>query len=207
MKNSATGSATLPRPKSRSSTLADATTTARTDACTRPCSVRRQNSVRHRIADVRHVISQLHLRRNNNRRFNRQLGMLIPHNNRRRRNLLHRQSRQPALGRLQHVAISPTAPTAHLSLRWLQQRKVPGIHQRNHLGRRLYGSNHAPPNQRASNDDPDDQNVDTRRTQRPTPLVVVEAPDITHRLWLGLQLKRWKFFRKKDLYSGSSNNS
>ena len=124
--------------------------------------------------------------------------MLIPHNNRRRRNLLHRQSRQPALGRLQHVAISTTAPTAHLSLRWLQQRKVPGIHQRNHLGRRLYGSNHAPPNQRASNDDPDDQNVDTRRTQRPTPLVVVEAPDITHRLWLGLQLERWKFLRKKE---------
>src|SRR3954464_15766113 len=117
MENSAASTAAFSRSESGTLAGSDSAAASASNTTTGSRAVGRQNRVSHRVSQIGHVIRrQLHLRRNYNRWFYRQLGMLVPYNHHGRSDLLHRQLRQLALACLQDVAIATTAATPDLCL-------------------------------------------------------------------------------------------
>src|SRR5579864_9304416 len=113
-----THAAAFARTKARALAGTDAAATPASNAAPRSRTVRRQHRVRHRVAQVRHVVrSKLYLGRNHNGRLNRQFRILYSNHRCRGRNLLHREFRQPSLAGLQHVAIAAATAAADLRLR------------------------------------------------------------------------------------------
>jgi len=152
-------------------------------------SVRRQHRVRHRVAQVRHIVrSQLHLRRHHDRRLNRQFRILNPNHCSRRSDMRHRQLWQFPFAGLQHIPITAPATAAYLRRRRLQWWQfVRRYDEGSYLGFRRSRDN-APCNYNSNDYRDRDQRVVSRRARSSNLPVGIEAPKVLHRFRLRFEL-------------------
>src|SRR5580698_8622544 len=177
MENTAADAAAFARPYTWPSARANAATASRTNATAKPGAVGRRRGHCHRIADIRHGARQVNLGRDYDRWLRRQFWVVIAHNNHRRHDLLHGKLGEPALGRLQDVAITTTAATAGNRFRRRQRWDVIRGHQ-GYSGLRLGNLLHyVAPEQRTRDDHGYGDHMHDGGEHRTVFLVVVEAPN------------------------------
>src|SRR5947209_5784604 len=120
--------------------------------------------------------------------------MLIANHNDRWSDLLHRELRKLALGRLQYVLIAASTAAPNLRLRRFQGRQVIGVHKSHRGFWRRCRRDDATPDHYGKRDRENNQRVIASDSYGSNLPVGVEAPNVFYGLRLGFQLEWRKLF-------------